>query len=62
MNNYWNGYFHATGFSGHGFMLSPAVGRVMAQLITGVAPEVDLSDWNFDRFQKKEITKETMVL
>jgi sarcosine oxidase subunit beta len=57
-----NGYFHATGFSGHGFMLSPAVGRVMAQLITGRTVDVDLSDWHFDRFQKKELPKETMVL
>ena len=36
------GLFYATGFSGHGFMQSPAVGEYLAQRIVGVDPTLDL--------------------
>jgi sarcosine oxidase subunit beta len=47
------GYYQAAGFSGHGFMLSPAVGRVMAELIVGREPSLPLEPFSFDRFKKK---------
>ena len=37
------GLFLATGFSGHGFQQSPAVGRYLAELILGRSPTLDLS-------------------
>lgn len=37
------GLFLATGFSGHGFQQSPAVGRYLAESILGMAPTLDLS-------------------
>lgn len=37
------GFFMANGFSGHGFQHCPAVGRHMAELITGESPTLDLS-------------------
>jgi glycine/D-amino acid oxidase-like deaminating enzyme len=37
------GLFLATGFSGHGFQQSPAVGRYLAELILGRGPTLDLS-------------------
>jgi FAD-dependent oxidoreductase domain-containing protein 1 len=37
------GLFLATGFSGHGFQQSPAVGRYLAELILGRTPTLDLS-------------------
>ncbi len=37
------GLFLATGFSGHGFQQSPAVGRYLAELILGRSPTIDLS-------------------
>ena len=37
------GLFLATGFSGHGFQQSPAVGRHLAELILGMSPTLDLS-------------------
>jgi sarcosine oxidase subunit beta len=45
------GFFYATGFSGHGFMHSPAAGRVIAELITQEAPFVDITPFALDRFR-----------
>jgi glycine/D-amino acid oxidase-like deaminating enzyme len=38
-----DGLFLATGFSGHGFQQSPAVGRYLAERILHLAPVLDLS-------------------
>jgi sarcosine oxidase subunit beta len=40
----------AAGFSGHGFCLGPAVGRVLSELVTGVTPCVDVTSLHPDRF------------
>ncbi|WP_214108950.1 NAD(P)/FAD-dependent oxidoreductase [Acrocarpospora catenulata] len=40
------GLFVAAGFSGHGFKISPAVGRIAAEMITGA----DLPDFRLTRF------------
>ena len=37
------GLYLANGFSGHGLQQAPAVGRYLAELITGKPPELDLS-------------------
>jgi glycine/D-amino acid oxidase-like deaminating enzyme len=44
------GFFTAAGMSGHGFKLSPAVGEMMAALITGAAPPVSTAPFLLDRF------------
>ncbi|WP_350332987.1 NAD(P)/FAD-dependent oxidoreductase [Coralliovum pocilloporae] len=44
------GFHLATGFSGHGFGLGPAVGHVMADVITGNKPAVSLDAFRFSRF------------
>jgi sarcosine oxidase subunit beta len=44
------GYVVAAGFSGHGFCLAPAVGRVVAELARGSAPSVDIAALHPDRF------------
>ena len=44
------GFYYATGFSGHGFMLSPAVGEHLAELITGRTPSVELHALRAERF------------
>ncbi len=38
------------GFSGHGFKLSPAVGRVLAQAALGLGTDVDLAPYALERF------------
>ena len=46
----------AAGSSGHGFKLSPAVGEMMAKLITeGKNPEDDINFFSFDRFARGEL-------
>lgn len=44
------GFHIATGFSGHGFGIGPAAGRLMADIVTGKPPIVDPHDFRFSRF------------
>jgi sarcosine oxidase subunit beta len=44
------GFWIAAGMSGHGFKLSPAVGELIAALITGTKPPVDPAAFSFGRF------------
>lgn len=44
------GFHIATGFSGHGFGIGPAAGKLMAQIITGEPPCVDPAPFRFSRF------------
>ncbi|MBT8153438.1 FAD-binding oxidoreductase [Epibacterium ulvae] len=44
------GFFIATGFSGHGFGIGPAAGRLMAELVMGVTPCVDPTPYRLSRF------------
>ena len=44
------GFHIATGFSGHGFGIGPAAGRLMADIVTGRSPVVDPTDFRFSRF------------
>jgi glycine/D-amino acid oxidase-like deaminating enzyme len=43
------GLFVASGFSGHGFGVAPAVGRVMADLVQGRAAAIDLHPFRYSR-------------
>jgi sarcosine oxidase subunit beta len=45
-----DGYYQAVGFSGHGYMLAPAVGRVLAELVLGFPPSLPLEPFRSDRF------------
>ncbi len=45
----------AYGFSGHGFKLAPALGRVLAQSALGLAPEVDLAPYRLGRFAEGDL-------
>jgi sarcosine oxidase subunit beta len=56
------GVYAACGFSGHGFMQSPAVGRALAEEILGETPSLDLSPYRLSRFAVGESFPETLVL
>ncbi|MDH5355211.1 MAG: FAD-binding oxidoreductase [Gammaproteobacteria bacterium] len=45
-----DGLFIATGFSGHGFGIGPAAGKIMSGQIQGHTSEHDLSRFRFSRF------------
>jgi sarcosine oxidase subunit beta len=45
----------AFGFSGHGFKLSPAVGRAIAQTVLGLPTEVPLAPYTIERFGRGEL-------
>jgi sarcosine oxidase subunit beta len=56
------GFFLANGFSGHGFQHSPAVGKVIAELITeGKAKTIDITSLSIERFGKGELIMEPMT-
>jgi sarcosine oxidase subunit beta len=52
----------ANGFSGHGMMISPMVGRLVAQLIAGQKPELDLRRFALERFERGEVEADPMVI
>jgi sarcosine oxidase subunit beta len=57
------GFVNAVGFSGHGFMQSPATGRVVAELVLdGGARTVDVSALTADRFERGETLHEGTVI
>ena len=44
----------ATGFSGHGLKLAPAVGEATAAMVLGAASPFDISPLRFERFAEGE--------
>jgi sarcosine oxidase subunit beta len=57
-----DGVYSACGFSGHGFMQSPAVGDAVAAELLGDTPPFDLTPYRLDRFADGAIFPETLVL
>jgi sarcosine oxidase subunit beta len=55
-------FLYATGFSGHGFQQSPAVGEYVAALIAGTEPVLDLSPFSLDRFASGLAREEAFVI
>ena len=43
------------GFSGHGFKLAPAIGKVQAQTALGQATDVDIRGYGLDRFETGQL-------
>jgi sarcosine oxidase subunit beta len=58
-----DGVYAACGFSGHGFMQSPAVGRAVAEELLFGEAELDLSPYRLSRFaDEAKIRAEQVVL
>lgn len=55
------GFYLANGFSGHGLQQGPAVGRYMAELITGTTPTIDLSIFAPERIFENKPIKESGI-
>jgi sarcosine oxidase, subunit beta len=56
------GFYVATGFSGHGFQQAPAVGEHLAQLVAGVTPTLDLAALGLARFDSGALRNEHFVV
>jgi sarcosine oxidase subunit beta len=57
-----DGLYLINGFSGHGFQHSPAAGRVLADLIVGRDPGLDVSPFALERFARADATGERYVV
>jgi sarcosine oxidase subunit beta len=57
-----DGLWVAAGFSGHGFMLAPAVGRILAEAIMGSAEDEALSVLDAHRFGAGRLVPEPQVV
>jgi sarcosine oxidase subunit beta len=57
-----DGFYYATGFSGHGFQQAPAVGEHVAELISGREPTLDLSAFDVARFERGAARPESFVV
>jgi sarcosine oxidase subunit beta len=51
----FDGLHLAYGFSGHGFKLAPAVGRVLAQGVLGMEADIEISAYSLARFATGEL-------
>jgi glycine/D-amino acid oxidase-like deaminating enzyme len=56
------GLYVGTGFSGHGFQQSPAVGEHLAELISGTAISIPMEPFGLDRFSRGEQRVETFIV
>lgn len=54
--------FVACGFSGHGFMISPAVGEFMSCLVTGKKPPFPTEPYTLSRFERGNTKREGLVI
>lgn len=55
-------FLYATGFSGHGFLQSPAVGEIVRDLYLGREPFVDVSPLSADRFAADGLRPERNII
>jgi sarcosine oxidase subunit beta len=60
-SNKIDGFYMAVGFSGHGFMIAPMTGVVLAEMILEEEPTLDL-DLTIDRFEKGNLILEPSVV
>jgi sarcosine oxidase subunit beta len=56
------GLWLAAGFSGHGFMMAPAVGRRLAAAIAGDPPHSSLAELSLNRFNGAALVPEVQVV
>jgi len=56
------GFVCAAGFSGHGLMHAPAAGEIVAQIVCGETPSLDVSALRFARFARGALVTEHNVI
>jgi sarcosine oxidase subunit beta len=56
------GFHQASGFMGHGFMMAPIVGKLLAEAIVKGTPEPRFEAWALRRFREGKLLSESMIL
>jgi sarcosine oxidase subunit beta len=56
------GFFLASGFMGHGFMMAPIVGKLLAEHVARDAPLALFERWNLRRFKDGQLQVEGMII
>lgn len=52
------GFYLDLGWSGHGFQMAPTVGQIMAEIVSGEEPFIDVSCMHLSRFERGELIPE----
>ena len=55
-------FYQASGFMGHGFMMAPVVGKLIAQYIVEETPLPMFERWNLRRFKEGKLLSEAMII
>ncbi len=55
-------FFQASGFMGHGFMMAPVMGKLIAQHIRKPEPLPLFERWNLRRFKEGKLLSEAMII
>src|SRR5215471_683538 len=55
-------FFQVSGFIGHGFMMAPVMGKLMAQYIVEATELPMFERWNLRRFKEGKLLKESMII
>ncbi len=55
-------FYQASGFMGHGFMMAPVVGKLIAQYIVQKTPLPMFERWNLRRFKEGKLLSEAMII
>jgi sarcosine oxidase, subunit beta len=56
------GFYQASGFMGHGFMMAPVMGRLIAQYIAEGTALPMFERWNLRRFKEGRLLSESMII
>jgi sarcosine oxidase subunit beta len=55
-------FYQASGFMGHGFMMAPVIGKLMAELVADGAVIPMLERWKLTRFAEGKLLSEAMII
>jgi sarcosine oxidase subunit beta len=55
-------FFQVSGFMGHGFMMAPVIGKLMAQYIAEQTELPMFDRWNLRRFKEGKLLSEAMII
>jgi len=56
------GFYQASGFMGHGFMMAPVMGRLIAQYVAEGTALPMFERWNLRRFKEGRLLSESMII